>query len=515
MASVVASVSVGLRGSPLEVEVPVDGNEAIPMPVLGGIVAVLVAGIVIVLVLTLLVWRLKCGDSQPIKSQAAPTDIDSRPKLSPPCPEREIMGTSNLEELPSRYSYLEICNDGIYEEILRSPSITVPSICHFSHASRDSKGQTISRSMDDQLQSGYFYSNPTYSSLNCAWSSDLYLEINDNNDSDFAYCEPTDDAHDFVYSCASIYDDPLPLMPQECPLEVKPKNIVKVSNLGMGHFGEVMLAKTVGLSLVDLKLSETKDDRSISVAVAVKTLKSNGSREAFEREIKFMSRLNHENIIRLLGICSQDPDHSFIVMEYMEKGDLNQYLRQHSIQHGRPRASNEITIQTLIFISLQIAKGMKYLASLNFIHRDLATRNCLVGSESVVKVADFGLSRSIYNSYYFKISGKAMLPIRWMATECFYGRFSEKSDVWALGMTMWEIFTVAREPPLVEMSHQEVIADAIKGPDRRLPNRPEHCPESVFAIMQRCWEHKHRERATFEEVHSSLAKLHGNFKWLP
>ncbi len=304
---------------------------------------------------------------------------------------------------------------------------------------------------------------------------------------------------------SSVYADPQPLLRSEGPVEVAPSQVREVRGLGVGQFGQVVLAETIGLSLKDLRLSDSNNDRNITIQVAIKRLKPDadeGTKEAFEKEIKFMSRLNHKNVIRLIGMCPYGS--AFILMEYMENGDLNQYLHKQTEKGNNESLSKE----ALVYIASQISAGMMYLATLKFIHRDLATRNCLVGSNNEVKIADFGMSRSLYSSYYYRIRGRAMLPIRWMSNECFYGRFSEKTDVWAFGVTMWEIFTFCDKQPYDDMTDQEVIDDAIRGPNRKLLERPSFCPPEVYEVMLRCWEDDPDARANFEELHTSLNAIY-------
>ena len=314
-----------------------------------------------------------------------------------------------------------------------------------------------------------------------------------------------------LHPYGAIYAEPQPLKKSEAPLEIKTSNIREVKQLGIGEFGEVVLAETVGVSLKDFKLSQDDNKKNVHIQVAVKKLKPRAKssvREAFEKEIKFMSRLKDDNIVRLLAVCSSESP--FIVMEYMENGDLNQYLQKFEL--ATPDSSvilpNQLPASILVYMAVQIASGMCYLASFKYVHRDLATRNCLVGQNFVVKIADFGMSRSLYEDSYYRVRGRAMLPIRWMASESFYGRFSEKTDVWAYGVTMWEIFTFCQHQPYEELDDQEVIQDAVRGTSRQLLPKPEDCPQDIYELMLRCWEYAADERASFKEIFSSLAAIH-------
>ena len=310
---------------------------------------------------------------------------------------------------------------------------------------------------------------------------------------------------------APIYSLPTGLETSGTVLQFKPENIHRIKTLGTGYFGKVLLADTVGLSLKELKMSETDDDKSKSVRVAVKTLRRKPEKQrklAFDKELKFMSRLNHPNVVRTLGACMVDTP--FIVMEYMEKGDLNGYLQDFdTIEQGSaPPTDLTISVGTLVSMSAQIADAMKYLASRNYIHRDLATRNCLVGPESRIKIADFGMSKSLYESHYYTIKGHVVLPVRWMAKECFHGKFSAKTDVWAFGVTMWEIFTLAKDIPYEDMDDSEVAADASRREgDRQLLERSNDCPPEVYNVMLLCWKDKPSDRATFETLHETILSL--------
>ena len=287
------------------------------------------------------------------------------------------------------------------------------------------------------------------------------------------------------------------------PVEIPPDKVVEVSE-GAGMYGNAVLAVTRDLSLKDLRFSETNDNRDLSILLALKRFKpqpSKSEQEAFVREVKFMSLLNHPNVVRFIGVCYQDP--VSIVMEYTEEGDLNKFLRKFSEVVTSPSYDTQIATFTLVYMASQIASGMKHLAKLGFIHRDLATRKCFVGKGFSIKLADFG-TNSYYRSHYCRIPGDVLLPIRWMATECFYGKFSEKTDVWAFGVTMWEMFTLAKDVPYPHLSDKEVIDNALKIENRQYPSQPTACPQSIYRIMERCWCIELNQRANFTELDQTL-----------
>lgn len=283
--------------------------------------------------------------------------------------------------------------------------------------------------------------------------------------------------------------------------------------LGEGQFGEVHLCEAEGLAEFLGEGAPLPEQDGRPVLVAVKQLRADATSNArndFLKEIKIMSRLNNPNIIQLLCVCvSSDP--LCMVTEYMENGDLNMFLSQREIESTLTHANNipSVSIADLLHMSVQISSGMKYLASLNFVHRDLATRNCLLDRHLTIKISDFGMSRNLYSSDYYRIQGRAVLPIRWMAWESILlGKFTTASDVWAFGVTLWEIFTLCKEQPYSLLSDEQVIENTgefFRNQGRQIfLSAPPLCPSSLFKLMMRCWSRDITDRPSFNKLHQAL-----------
>ncbi|CAM2118735.1 unnamed protein product [Caretta caretta] len=194
------------------------------------------------------------------------------------------------------------------------------------------------------------------------------------------------------------------------------------------------------------------------------------------------------------GISSGRP--VMIVVEYMENGSLDSFLRKHD---------GHFTVIQLVGMLRGIASGMKYLSDMGYVHRDLAARNILVNSNLMCKVSDFGLSRVLEDdpeAAYTTSGGK--IPIRWTAPEAIaYRKFSSASDAWSYGIVMWEVMSYG-ERPYWEMSNQDVILSIEEG--YRLP-APMGCPASLHQLMLHCWQKERNHRPKFIDIVSFLDKL--------
>uniref|UniRef100_A0A8C5GSB9 Non-specific protein-tyrosine kinase n=1 Tax=Gouania willdenowi TaxID=441366 RepID=A0A8C5GSB9_GOUWI len=253
-----------------------------------------------------------------------------------------------------------------------------------------------------------------------------------------------------------------------------------IMELGKGHFGRV-----------DLCRYDPRGDRTGEL-VAVKSLKPETCEEKsnnLSREIDILKALYHENIVKYKGICGQAIK---LIMEFLPLGSLTEYL---------PKNKNKTSLSTLLSYSIQICEGMDYLGSRNYIHRDLAARNVLLENDHVVKIGDFGLTKSIKdNEGYYIVRDDDVSPVFWYAPECLtHCKFYLASDVWSFGVTMYEILTYCEKNPVScfkemigKTQGQMVVLRLVQllKDGKRLP-RPEGCPEPVRMNYSLFSHHKH------------------------
>jgi len=226
-----------------------------------------------------------------------------------------------------------------------------------------------------------------------------------------------------------------------------------------------------------------------------------GDIDSFINEAVVLQKLRHPNIVQYLGI-SFDKNEKYIVMEYLSTGSLDKLLKT---------GTEKLVVPDLIVLAKQVSAGMMHLESSRVVHRDLALRNILIaiGADGgyVAKISDFGLSRSIENSYYK--SEDSHIPIKWSAPEVLeYGTHSMKSDVYSFGVLLWELFSYG-ETPYGEISNNQARLMILNG---NTLSRPVDCNVEMFALMERCWSKTSETRPAFKEIYKEINKMWQSIK---
>uniref|UniRef100_A0A9L0RLL1 Focal adhesion kinase 1 n=1 Tax=Equus caballus TaxID=9796 RepID=A0A9L0RLL1_HORSE len=271
-------------------------------------------------------------------------------------------------------------------------------------------------------------------------------------------------------------------MPSTRDYEIQRERIELGRCIGEGQFGDVH--QGVYLS-----------PENPALAVAIKTCKnctSDSVREKFLQEALTMRQFDHPHIVKLIGVITENP--VWIIMELCTLGELRSFLQVRKYN---------LDLASLILYAYQLSTALAYLESKRFVHRDIAARNVLVSSNDCVKLGDFGLSRYMEDSTYYKAS-KGKLPIKWMAPESInFRRFTSASDVWMFGVCMWEILMHGVKP-FQGVKNNDVIGRIENG--ERLP-MPPNCPPTLYSLMTKCWAYDPSRRPRFTELKAQLSTI--------
>ncbi|XP_070551587.1 tyrosine kinase receptor Cad96Ca-like [Ptychodera flava] len=245
--------------------------------------------------------------------------------------------------------------------------------------------------------------------------------------------------------------------------------------LNEGAFGKVVKAEAWNIA--------GRDGNSV---VAVKILKDNVSiadKQHFLNELVAMRSVGaHQNVIALLGCC-RDSEPYCIILEYMARGNLKNYLWTCNLERATDANYENgnwmLRSSSLLNYAHQVAIGMAYISSKQCVHRDLSARNVLLNEHDVCKISGFGLSSNVMNERQYKRRTLGRLPIRWMAVEVMDARaFTTNSDVWSFGVVIWEIANLGNKP-YAGMSNKKVTSSVQEGIEcQNLRNVPQNCTPS-------------------------------------
>ncbi|KAL7074746.1 hypothetical protein ACQ4LE_006071 [Meloidogyne hapla] len=266
--------------------------------------------------------------------------------------------------------------------------------------------------------------------------------------------------------------------------------------LGEGAYGIVYKGELIDVGTV--------------VDVAIKQLvgKKIGKEEIANlwREARIMTGLRNEHVVRFHGIVNDSKPFS-IVLEYINGKSVDNFLKDEG-------ADSDDKMRTKI--ALGAARGMKYLHSQNppFLHLDLATRNLLIHwngrsktiNNMTVKVADFGLSK---RGQKHTIDTSKPTNLRWLDPDSYKNKSVDKlTDVYAFGVTLFEIFSRPYEFPYAKWDATKVYEQVIDVPEdkRKRLNEPDGMPIEIASLMKSCmkFDKNREERPSFEVIEKSV-----------
>ena len=248
------------------------------------------------------------------------------------------------------------------------------------------------------------------------------------------------------------------------------------------------------------------------IPVAIKTLKEAANSDmkvAFMREAAILAQFQHPNVLRMIGVLTTQQPY-MMVTELLKTGLAELLLKFKTLQTLN-NTDGSVSLQKinlpplLLRFSQDISAGMEHLSEKHFIHRDLAARNVLVAKDLSCRIADFGMSRELNSDSEYYTSSGGRIPLRWTAPEAvFYQKYSEKSDVWSFGMTLFEIWSLGDKPWGNDATNELIVEGLSVG--RKL-SPPTGCPRDVYSVMVDTWRVDPSSRPTFSHILHQLTNI--------
>ena len=263
--------------------------------------------------------------------------------------------------------------------------------------------------------------------------------------------------------------------------EYRTEDLMMKGLIGVGSYGEVYRA-------IVLESQQTVAVKKFHV----RQLQAE-QLDSFCSEASLMCQLAHQNVVGFIGAITE-PSNLAIITEFCAKGSLADILIDDNIP---------LTFAQRVRIALDAARGMHYLHTSNpvILHRDLKSDNLLVTSDFTIKVADFGLTR-------FLSEGKQMTQVgtpMWMAPEIIQGKqYTQKADVYAFGIILWEILT--RLEPYEDKEPMQIVLEVVNNGLR--PHLPAELAASpLVPLMRECWSEAPAGRPSFQQCVARLEAI--------
>ncbi|XP_050091800.1 tyrosine-protein kinase-like otk [Anopheles aquasalis] len=263
----------------------------------------------------------------------------------------------------------------------------------------------------------------------------------------------------------------------------------------------------------ELNAIRPENDYKPVMVKALTKVKDEHCCQEFRRQLELFRTVAHRNVVQVFGLC-RDKDPHYLLLEYTDWGDLKQFLLATSPKTTPPNGTVDKTasgataqatkppplnVPQILALAHQIGRGMDAIYKARIIHKDLATRNCIISSDFSAKISMPALARDKYSREYCRHRNQLM-PVRWLAPECFHeDDWSIKSDVYAFAVLVWELFTNATELPFKELTDEEVISSAAQ-PGKLERQLAEGTPEALHKILTSCWSTNPKERPSFSQL---------------